>query len=550
MTKIYTFLVVLLCCNFFSVSMAQAPNWNWAVNPSGTAADYAQSVATDSDGNVYVTGAFSSPTLDFGGHVLYNSGLNDFDVFIAKYNPAGNVIWAKSVNGAGFDYSYKIVVDNFNNLYITGWYSSLYFTFDNITLPNPGISSDIFVAKYDSAGNVLWATRAGGDLADLAYDIAVDHNQNVYITGNFQSATATFGNTVLINAGGIIPVDAFVAKLDSVGNILWAKAAGGAGTDYGTGITVSPSGEIYATGNFASPTIVFGGTTLTNTGMADAYTVKYDAAGNAQWAKSIGGPGFESGGNLVTDMAGNVYLMGGFNSPSITVGTTTLTNAGSGDALLVQYDPAGNVGWAKSFGSSDTNAVAMHSLSTDHAGGLYMAGAFSVPSLTIGNTTLTSIGNFDALVVKYDIAGNPVWAKGAGSPASEGAYSAYPDGNGNVYVCGPFATPVFVLGNTTLSTTGGDDVFLAKLSPGGLWNEKENLPSVQLYPNPSPGIFMVALPEDAQEIYIHNALGQFISKHQVKGKQQWEFHLPNEGIYFIEVKTPNDTFTGRLIIAR
>ena len=146
----------------------------------------------------------------FGNITLTNAGLND--IFVVKYNPQGNVAWAKRAGGTNFDDGNGIVTDEAGNSYVTGMYRGTA-TFGSFILSHPN-DPEIFVAKYDSAGNVLWAKSAGGSDVDQGWGIGLDLASNCYISGNFFSSTAAFGPVSVLNsATTFYPSEIFVAKL-------------------------------------------------------------------------------------------------------------------------------------------------------------------------------------------------------------------------------------------------------------------------------------------------------------------------------------------------
>jgi hypothetical protein len=347
MKKLYTIIMALVVS---ANTFAQAPNCLWAKSAGGTDVDYGRSVTTDASGNVYVMGYFYSPTITFGTTTLTNAGTTGYsDMFIAKYDAAGNVLWAKSAVGIDSDRGYSVTTDASGNVYVTGSFDSPTITFGTTTLTNAGYT-DIFIAKYDAAGNVLWAKSEGGTSYDEGYSVATDASGNVYVTGYFISSI-TFGTTTLSNAG---EEDMFIAKYDAAGTVLWAKSEGGTSNDYFRSVSTDASGNVYVTGYFYSPTITFGTTTLTNAGGFDIFIAKYDAAGNVLWAKSAGGTDDDLGYSVTTDASGNVYVTGSFDSPTITFGTTTLTNAGSVDMFIAKYDGTGTgVGVDEMFGNKE-----------------------------------------------------------------------------------------------------------------------------------------------------------------------------------------------------
>jgi len=453
--KLYT-LFILLLCGMATFSQEQAPDWAWAKSAEGNDDDFDRGLATDVAGNVYLTGYFESPTLTFGNTTLINAG--SYDVFIAKYDPNGNVLWAKSAGGNSSDGSTGIATDAVGNVYLTGYFHSSTLTFGNITLTNAG-SADIFIAKYDPNGNVLWAKSAGGNNTDGSTGIATDAVGNVYLTGDFNSSTLTFGNITLTNAGG---EDVFIAKYDPNGNVLWAKSAEGNDDDYDSGIATDIAGNVYITGYFEGSTLTFGNITLTNAGGADIFIAKYDPNGNVLWAKSAGGNSYDYSNSITTDAVGNVYLTGNFNSSTLTFGNITLTNTGYGDIFIAKYDPNGNVLWAKSAGGNSSDGS--KGIATDVAGNVYLTGYFESPTLTFGNITLTNAGGADIFIAKYDPNGNVLWAKSAGGNSYDHSNSITTDAVGNVYLTGSFESSTITFGNITLINAGSWDIFIVRLN--------------------------------------------------------------------------------------
>ncbi|MBI3501612.1 MAG: T9SS type A sorting domain-containing protein [Bacteroidetes bacterium] len=317
--------------DFFLVKYdASSGNVLWAKRAGGTDYDDGLAVCTDASGNVYVAGDFSSTSITFGSTTLTNTGsAGSGEIFLAKYDASGNVLWAKSAAGSGNDDEYGISTDG-SNIYITGAYSSSTLSFGSNSITNAG-SQNIFIAKYDASGNALWAKSAGGNISDFGTAISAAAG-NVYITGYFSSSTVTFGSTSLTNAGG---EDIFIAKYDASGNVLWAKKAGGSSVDDGLGIMADASGNAFITGVFGSTTITFGSTSLTNAGSYDIFVAKYDASGNVVWAKGAGGTNDDFS-YSVSINSSNLFITGDFRSPSLAFGSTTLTNAGGEDVFTAK----------------------------------------------------------------------------------------------------------------------------------------------------------------------------------------------------------------------
>ncbi len=552
MKKIY-FLFIL---DSFSLQ-SQTPNWIWAKSAGGNANDISYSISADATGNTSITGYFQSPSIVFGSYTLTNGGGSD--MFISKTDPSGNSSWAQSAGTTWLNTGKGVVTDANGNTYVTGTFQSPTITFGSYTFTVTSMTGgDVFLVKYDSSGNVIWAKAAGGTGDDLGWGICTDANGNAIITGYFNSATITFGSTTLTSSGSR---DLFIVKYDASGNVLWAKSAGGNSQDQGLSVCADAGGNIFVTGYFQSNSITFGSTTLTNAGGAnnDFFIAKYDASGNVLWAKSAGGSSADGGFGVYADAGGNVFATGTFDSPLITFGSTTLTNSGTnGDFFIVKYSPSSNVLWAKSAGG--TNDDGGEGIITDTGGNAYVTGGFRSPTLTFGSNTLTNTDNtgntYDVFVVKYDPAGNVLWVKSAGGNKWDVAWGISIDGSGNVYITGDFFSVSSSFGSNTLTNTDNsgatDDIFVAKLgATTGI--KEENIPgNVFVYPNPSSGIFHFKTNIQKGIMKIYNTLGQEIFSilnlnPQILNKVDLSGQA--SGIYFYQITSEEKQIaTGKLII--
>jgi hypothetical protein len=313
---------------------------------------------------VYVTGKFASDTLTFGPITLRNVG--GLDIFLVKYDPNGQVLWAKSAGRSKKDKKrgfviirgqkdQSITVDASGNVYLAGSFSSSTLTFGSTTLRNAG-KSDIFLVKYDPNGQVLWAKSVGGEGDEELRGIAVDAQGNIYVTGYFGSYNLTIGSTTLRSTKGIggHSFDIFVMKYGPNSQVVWAKSIGGGGDEGGEDITVDASGNIYVTGTSGSNSLIFGSTilrfdtsviegratiitvgTVGATGFVGAiFVVKYNPNGEVVWAKGISGGGLYSQG-IAVDARGNVYVIGWCRKESLTLDAIELKNTNKSIGLFV-----------------------------------------------------------------------------------------------------------------------------------------------------------------------------------------------------------------------
>ncbi|MES2593083.1 MAG: PKD domain-containing protein [Bacteroidota bacterium] len=466
---------------FLSATLAAQNNF-WMQRGGGVTPDEAYDISIDANGNTYTTGYFTS-SATFGTTTLNSSGITD--IFITKINNLGVYEWAVKAGGTGSDRALSIKADAAGNNYITGFFYGTA-TFGNQTITSSG-AQDIFIAKYDNAGVLLWVKNAGGSNADIGNGINVDNAGNVIVTGEF-AGTANFGGiplTSLYNS-----TDVFTAKLDAAGNFLWVKKGSATLTDRGLDVACDVSGNIYVTGQY-SDTITFDVPHL-NTLNNVIFLVKYNSSGQEQWFREIGGGTMNNVSGIAIDPSSNVYLTGNFTGGVIFFGTpnVTLTNTYSNRIFIAKYDSNANLQWAYSDGSS--NDFTSKNLTVD-ASGAYIIGDFKCVlneyADQYGQGTFNSIGYRDIFVSKYDASGNWVWSRQCGGTDNDYAGGIAINTAGVAHIAGSFykkmtfpysagylgyTTNAFYNNSTTycgnssyggfntFNSAGSSDVFIAK----------------------------------------------------------------------------------------
>jgi len=254
-------------------------NWIWVQQFT---ADQCNAIATDSNLNTYITGSFVGSAA-FGSNYLYESGVHS-NVFVAKLDLNGNWVWAISVGDIWEDSGRCIAIGSNGDVYVAGKFK-LTATFGNISLNCSSAESDIFIAKLDSSGNWLWAKKIGGPNNETCNSIAVDSNDNIYLTGNF-NGTATFGSNSISSSEN--SSDIYVAKISNIGDWIWARQAGWANNEYSGGLAVDNDDNIIIGGYYFGDTYI-GSNWLTMAGNEDIFVAKLDNTGNWLWAKQSGG---------------------------------------------------------------------------------------------------------------------------------------------------------------------------------------------------------------------------------------------------------------------
>lgn len=544
----YKYILTLL----LTTSLCNAQTFSWAKSSTSISSDNGTSVSADLSGNVYITGYFLSSSISFSTTTLNNLGYNN--IYLTKYNSTGNVLWAKSAGGTGDDQSYSVAADASGNVYIAGYFTSSVTAFGSYTLSNSG-NQDIFLAKYDSNGNALWAKKAGGTGYDYGNSICVDGTGNVFLTGSFNSTTISFGAITFTNTGAS---NIFLTKYDSNGNVLWAKNAVGSSGGIGHGVSCDPTGNIFLTGGYGGPNITFGTYTLTGANNPNVFLTKYDTNGNVIWAKRAGGTGVngEEAYSVSSSADGNVYITGYFTSPTLTFGVTTLTNtlAGSTNVFLSKYDVNGNVLWAKHLSGANNQG---YSVSAD-ATGVFITGQFQSPTMTVGTLTLNSPAscfgsNCPMFVAKYDPNGNAICATAlAGGGDDENCISA--DQSGNAYLTAEFGISTLIAGTNTLTLTGSEDVFVAKyVCSGGVGvSEINKIFITKIFPNPNNGSFVLQIDNEIEnaEIILINSLGQKVHGQKIfNGQNNVITNGLATGLYnYIVLRDKEQISNGKLTI--
>ncbi len=458
--SIFAILLVWACPSFGAGSMVH----DWSQSFGVAESQYSNELAVDGQGNVVLAGFFRI-AVDFGGGVLTSAG--DYDGFVAKFDGAGNHVWSKRFGAATYDEATAVAVDGQGNVILTGLFRGTV-DFGGGALTSAG-GSDIFVAKYDEAGNHVWSYRFGDFTDDGGHAVAVDSQGNVILIGSFYY-TVDFGGGVLTS-----PENFFIARFGADGTHLWSKSFGDWETQIiNRSVAADTQGNVIITGSFLG-TVNFGGSAFTSypgLGHEDYYAAKFDVNGNHVWSNTFWAWGPQRPSSVAVDGQDNVILTGYFqhsvNFGGATLNTPSMFNM---DIFVAKFDAGGNHVWSNNFGdasgASPYGNQYAYSGAVDGQGNVIVTGQF-FRTLDFGGGVLTNPSGAPAVyVARLDAAGNHLWSKsfGTGNADYEVGRSVTADHQGNVIVTGIyFGTVNF--GGTDLTTAGIYDIFLAKFVPG------------------------------------------------------------------------------------
>jgi uncharacterized delta-60 repeat protein len=413
--------------------------------------DFGYGVAVDSSGNIYVTGHTQ-------GGLDGNTNAGNWDIILVKYNSSGVKQWTKQLGTSSLDSGYGVTVDSSNNIYITGY------TEGGLDGNTSAGSYDIFLVKYNSSGTKQWTQQLGTSSLDYGHGVTVDSSDNLYVTGYTEGGLD--GNT---SAGSY---DIFLVKYNSSGTKQWTRQLGTSSLDYGHGVTVDSSDNLYVTG------LTEGGLDgNTSAGGRDIFLVKYNSSGTKQWTRQLGTSEQDEGWGVTADSSDNIYVTGMTQG-----GLDNNTNSGIGDIFLVKYNSSGTKQWTQQLGNSSHDFG--KKLTVDSSDNIYVTGYTGLSGYTTGGLDgNTSAGSSDIFLVKYYDNGTKQWTKQLGNSSNNYGNGITVDSSNNIYVTGN--THGGLDGNTQFVSDayplGMGDMFLVKYYDNGTkqWTKQLGTPSAE-----------------------------------------------------------------------
>ena len=560
------------------IGISLQSGWPWAVGFGGTnGPDEVVEATLDPSGNICMTGIFQSQSFTLGTTTLTNTG--QVDVLVAKFSPFGDVLWIKNFGGQGQDFVTGIATDSQGNIFICGYFNSTSISFGSTQLNGNG-ADDVFLAKLDPNGQVLWAKSAGSNGSEYARAVTTDDSGNAYMVGDFNSNSLSFGSTTLNLSVGTS--DIFLAKTSSSGDVLWFKqseldhgsSTSGAGDIvFGNDNSIIIGGSMYDNtyGTTGGNYIRFGTDSIFNNNIHNyngidyyymsAVLAKFDLDGNfiVGYSDSIK----SETECLAVDQNNNVYA-------SVYYEGGIMISLPYRDFSIVKLEPNLNFQWRNDHTGGFASCTDLHPINNK----VYATGYFSTTYIAFQTDTLRVESNgghhyYEMFVTQFDANGNYEKVEQFGGSISDKGVSVLPVSEDDFYLIGNYESDTLHLGDKMLTNESDTGSFHVHVMPSWFWRhpnimvakysdnyngiaQYRSKKQIGVFPNPSSGFFN-----------IEGAGIKSISLYTSLGKEVFQLHLANvgnfssttplnltaypDGVYFLRAETLYGISTAKLI---
>lgn len=505
----------------FTVKYDPAGNEVWAEGAGDYDTDASSAVASDGAGNLYITGFFSGDSSVFDNITIYNTspGTGNPNVFFAKYDPNGAVLWAEAMMGSGFGNA--VTTDAIGNIFFAGNFYGATASAGGIAL-NGTTGSNSFIVQYNASGTAQWARCTAYAGEDIVMSLATDVSGNVYLGGYFEGDTLSFGASSLLNSCDSL-ADGYLVKLDPNGNPLWARSVGGDSKDVIGSIATDAGGNVYAGGYYMSDSIQLGNHVLYNGGSytKDIFMLKCDSSGNMPWIKSAGGSGSEYFPFVTTTTGGDLAITSMFDSPTLTLGNFNLTCWGTNDIFIAR------LGACSAYFTVFPDTIPHNWIALNQSNGIlpisytWNWGDGNTSSGATPNHTYSSPGNYNICLSLADGAG---------------CTSQYCDSGTYLY-----------------KGSSGSMVSISVISSGATGiKAPDGLQQIIFYPNPATqtGIIATTGLTGRITITLYDLSGKcvYTATHQPSDRLLLDISLLEKGVYMLEVVSEGYTGVRKVVV--
>ncbi len=500
------------------------PEIEWQRALGGSNEEDAADILPTPDGGSILVGFSISSNGDASG----NHGNTDF--WVVKQDPAGNVQWQRMYGGSGYDGASSVAPVAGGGFVIAGRTNS---QDGDVSGPDNGSFSDIWVIRIDELGDLIWQKKFGGSFSESGRSIRQAADGGFLLFAEVRSDDGDIDT----NHGY---ADFWLAKLASTGELLWQRSYGGSSDDAPFAIHPTTDGGNILVGFTES----VDGDVTGNHGWADGWVVKVDSLGNLEWQRALGGSGndFLSAVTLTGD--GGYVVVGRTESSD---GDVIGYHGGGSDMWVVKLDADGNLIWQNALGGSADSQG--RSIIATNDGGFIVAGSTSASD---GDVTFNN-GAFDGWVVKLDSLGELVWEKTMGGSATDSPSTIRSTTDGGFLLAGYSQSNDGDVG----FNHGDKDVWVVKLGPEptGI-SELYGGPALSVFPNPAERLVSIRcelVSAGPVRLDVFNSTGQLLMTpiHEAArpGEQIWHFDTSvlAAGVYQLRFVTDEGMATRSLV---
>ena len=520
----------------------------WSTYLGELGSDGIKGIALDNNKNSYVIMQTDSPTLTTTPGLISNVNNGSYDAYIAKFDSCGIFIWGTYLGTPSFESGEKIIICPDGNIAFTGYSQGNGLpTTSGCFQPTLTGQFDCFLGKITPNGNLLWLTYFGQTNGDFAYDLACDFNGNIFIGGtttspnlftNASSFQQTFGGNT----------DSFIAKFSKNGALKWCTYYGGLAVEDIHVLVTDAFGNVFGSGGTSSFNLNTSPGCIQPSldALRDCYIIKFDSLGNRIFSSYLGGVGQDDAFGLATDALGNLYMSGQTASANFTTtaGAYQSTITGMTDIFFTKISPTGNLLYSTLFGGTDIDVVNRMKI---HNNELYLLGTSSstnLPMLGAPNYSLLP-GISNLIMIRFSAIGQPNYSTYFGSVGGVDAGEDIAITNSHLFFCGKSSSPTYPVTTGAFQNlyVGNDDGILTKIP-----NNNPNLitqilgetiipAKISLFPNPTNDKLRIeGISYNESKIEVINYLGQVIKEVDVLNSELDVRGLPS-GIYFLRINS-------------
>lgn len=533
----------------------------WTSYIGGSDIEEIYGAAIDQNGNNFISGYTSSTDFPTTTGVIQQNFNGIYDSFVFKFDNNGQRVWSTYYGGTQNDFGNRIVVDNNNKVILTGYsYSS------DLLVSTSGVFSssfsgifDAFVTRLNTDGTFDWGTFYGGSGGEFVSDIDIFNNE-IIIGGFTSSMDLPVSGTAWQNSnnGGL---DIFVAKFDLTGNRIWDTYFGGTNSEDAHTLTFDNSGNVILSGDTYSndfPTSI-GAYQDSYVAGSDMYLIKFNSAGQLQWATLLGGTGNDDCYGIDTDNNNNIYFSGYStgNDLPVSVGAFQNSVAGDRDLIIGSFSSGGNLRWLTYAGGTAWDVAT--DVNVNAGGKVTITGeSYSSNFPEVGSVFQSgNAGNSDIIYMICDSIGTVSFSSLLGGSSVDAGRALAFDQLYKMLITGNTSSSDFPITSGVFQTTyaGQGDGFAKTIDSlsGVFVNINENNLPVEnyIYPNPSSEeIIITHLKNGNYQMEIYDLGGKLVSKKSIYSNGQ--IILNNEfeslkGIYFLQLKNEVSVNTYQII---